>query len=187
MKKSQLLDTSKKINRYDVYYISEVGPKIWKQLDSNWNGTIVDFIKLPNVDMLDKIDIVLSGNFLDNYAARRILLICLNKVEKKLSINMLIIKRIEKTLEQNIKEQKEFDEKITFVREQFEKDMYYYRNQLTEEDKFLLNIVHMCLSWSPSIAARNALFTLMNNKLLTKEQCTQIVHSVFYPSKRRLK
>lgn len=187
MKESQLLDTSRKINRYDVYYISETGPRIWKQLDAKWNGTIIDFIKLPNVDPLDKIDIALSGNFLDNYASRRILLICLKKVEKNININMLVIKRIEKVLKQNIQEQKEFDERIAMVREQFEKDLDLYRNQLSENDKFLLNVVHMCLSWSPSIAARNALFTLMNNHLLTKEQCIQIVHSVSYPAKRRFK
>lgn len=181
MKESPILDTSRKINRYDVYYISESGPRIWKQLDSEWNGTIVDFIKLPNVDSLDKIDIVLSGNFLDSYAARRILLICLKKVEKRLNIDLLIAKRIEKVLRQNIKERRDLDSQIVFVREQLEKSMDLYREILSDEDKALLNVVHMCLSWTPSIAARNAVFTLMDNKILTKEQCIQIVHSVFYP------
>jgi len=185
MKESQLLDTSRKINRYDVYYISESGPRIWKQLDSTWSGTIVDFIKLPNVDSLDKIDIVLSGNFLDNYAARRILLICLKKVEKRLSIDLLVAKRIERILRQNIKERRELDNQIASIREQLEKSMDLYRELLSDEEKSLLNVVHMCLSWTPSIAARNAVFTLMDNKILTKEQCIQIVHSVFYPLRYR--
>lgn len=187
MKESQLLDTSRKINRYDVYYISESGPRIWKQLDSTWSGTIVDFLKLPNVDSLDKIDIVLSGNFLDNYAARRILLICLKKVEKRLSIDLLVAKRIERVLKQNIKERRELDNQIASIREQLEKSMDLYRELLSDEEKSLLNVVHMCLSWTPSIAARNAVFTLMDSKILTKEQCIQIVHSVFYPLKRRFK
>jgi alanyl-tRNA synthetase len=185
MKESKLLDTSRKINRYDVYYISEAGPRIWKQLHSEWSGTIVDFMRLQNIDALDKIDIVLSGNFLDNYAARRILLICLKKVQKNLATDLLVAKQVEKILQQNIKDRNEFDEKIGAIREELEKNMETYRSQVSQQELAFINVIHMCLSWTPSIGARNALFTLMDNGLFTKEQSIQIVHSVFYP--RRFK
>ena len=185
MKEIQLLDTSRKINRFDVYYISEAGPRIWKTLDPKWQGTIVDFVRLPNIDSLDKIDIVLSGNFLDDFAARRILLFCLSKVSDKLGVNLLVVKKVEKTLQSNIKERKELDERISSVRAELENNIMFYRSDIDEEAVALLNVVHMCLSYSPSIAARNALFTLMTQGLLTKEQCVNLVHSVFYPAKRR--
>jgi hypothetical protein len=185
MKERQLLDTSRKINRYDVYYISESGPRIWKQLDSKWSGTIVDFLRLPNVDTLDKIDIVLSGNFLDDFEARRILLFCLNKVSNRLGVNLLITKRIENLLQQNIKERRQLDERISTIRTELEAYMDSYRAAVDEESIALLNVIHMCLSYSPSIAARNALFTLMNKDVISKEQCIKVVHSVFYPAKRR--
>lgn len=184
MKESQLLDTSRKINRFDVYYISEAGPRIWKTLDPKWQGTIVDFVRLPNIDSLDKIDIVLSGNFLDDFEARRILLFCLNKVSNRLSVNLLIAKRIEKVLQQNIKERRELDERISVIRGELEAHIDTYRAGLNEEDMAFLNILHMCLSYSPSIAARNALFTLMSKNVITKEVTIKVVHSVFYPAKR---
>lgn len=181
MKESKLLDTSRKINKYDVYYISEAaGPRVWKQLHSEWSGTIVDFMRLQNIDALDKIDIVLSGNFLDNYAARRILLICLKKVQKNLATDLLVAKQVEKILQQNIKDRNEFDEKIGAIREELEKNMETYRSQVSQQELAFINVIHMCLSWTPSIGARNALFTLMDNGVLTKEQSIQIVHSVFY-------
>lgn len=184
MKESQLLDTSRKINRFDVYYISEAGPRIWKTLDPKWQGTIVDFVRLPHIDSLDKIDIVLSGNFLDDFEARRILLFCLNKVSNRLGVNLLVAKKIEKTLQQNIKERRELDERISLVRAELEAHMETYRANINEDDAALLNVVHMCLSYSPSIAARNALFTLMSKGVISKEQCVKTVHSVFYPAKR---
>lgn len=185
MKESQLLDTSRKINRFDVYYISEAGPRIWKNLDPKWQGTIVDLVRLPNIDSLDKIDIVLSGNFLDDFAARRILLFCLKKVSDKLGVNLLIAKKVEKTLQANIKERRELDERISSVRVEFEENIIFYRNDVDEEALVFLNILHMCLSYSPSIAARNALFTLMSKNVIDKEQCVRLVHSVFYPVGRR--
>lgn len=185
MKESQLLDTSRKINRFDVYYISESGPRIWKTLDPQWQGTIVDFVRLPNIDSLDKIDIVLSGNFLDDFAARRILLFCLKKISNKLGVSLLIAKRVEKTLQSNIKERRELDERISSVRADLERDMSLYRKDSNEAA--LLNVVHMCLSYSPSIAARNALFTLMDKNIINREQCVQLVHSMFYPAKRPIK
>lgn len=184
MKESQLLDTSRKINRFDVYYISEAGPRIWKTLDPKWQGTIVDFVRLPNIDSLDKIDIVLSGNFLDDFEARRILLFCLNKVSNRLGINLLIAKKIEKTLQQNVKERRELDERISSVRADLEAHIDTYRADLNEDERVFLNVLHMCLSYSPSIAARNALFTLMDKNVITKEQTIKVVHSVFYPAKR---
>lgn len=187
MKESQLLDTSRKINRFDVYYISEAGPRIWKTLDPNWHGTIVDFVRLNHIDSLDKIDIVLSGNFLDDFAARRILLFCLSKVSNRLGVNLLIAKRIEKTLQQNVKERRELDERISTVRADLEEHINTYRADLHEDEQVFLNILHMCLSYSPSIAARNALFTLMDKNVITKEQCVRLVHSVFYPAKRAIK
>lgn len=184
MKESQLLDTSRKINRFDVYYISEAGPRIWKTLDPKWQGTIVDFVRLPNIDSLDKIDIVLSGNFLDDFEARRILLFCLSKVSNRLNVNLLIAKRIEKTLQQNVKERRELDERISAVRADLEAHINTYRADLNEDEKVFINVLHMCLSYSPSIAARNALFTLMDKNVITKEQTIRVVHSVFYPAKR---
>jgi hypothetical protein len=185
MKESQLLDTSRKINRFDVYYISEAGPRIWKTLDPKWQGTIVDFVRLPDIDSLDKIDIVLSGNFLDDFAARRILLFCLGKVSDKLGVSLLITKKVEKTLQANIKERRELDERISSVRAELEENMMFYKSDIDEEAIVFLNILHMCLSYSPSIAARNALFTLMGKNVINKEQCLRFVHSVFYPAKRR--
>lgn len=187
MKESQLLDTSRKINRFDVYYISEAGPRIWKTLDPKWQGTIVDFVRLPQIDSLDKIDIVLSGNFLDDFEARRILLFCLKKVSNRLSINLLIVKKIEKVLQQNIKERRELDERISNTRVDLEDHINTYRANLHEDEIGLLNVVHMCLSYSPSIAARNALFTLMDKNIITKEHTIKVVHSVFYPAKRVIK
>jgi|GEM_PF-5287689 len=185
MKEGQLLDTSRKINRFDVYYISEAGPRVWKTLDPKWQGTIVDFVRLPDIDSLDKIDIALSGNFLDDFEARRILLFCLSKVSNKLGVNLLITKKIEKTLKQNIKERCELDERISSLRAELDANMDFYRSDVGEESAALLNVIHMCLSYSPSIAARNALFTLIAKNVISKEQCIKTVHSVFYPAKRR--
>jgi hypothetical protein len=187
MKESQLFDTSRKINRFDVYYISEAGPRIWKTLDPKWQGTVVDFVRLQHIDPLDKIDIVLSGNFLDDFEARRILLFCLNKISNRFGVNLLITKKIEKTLQQNIKERRQLDERISLIRAELESHMDVYRTNRDEEAAALLNVVHMCLSYSPSIAARNALFTLMDKGIISKEQCVKTVHSVFYPEKRQIK
>lgn len=184
MKKGQLLDTSRKINRFDVYYISETGPRIWKLLDPKWSGTIVDFVRLSHIDPLDKIDIVLSGNFLDDFEARRILLFCLKKASGKISINLLVAKKIERVLRQNIKERRQLDERISVVRAELEDHINTYRADLNEDEKAYLNVIHMCLSYSPSIAARNALFTLMSKNVITKEHTIKIVNSVFYPEKR---
>ena len=180
MKESRALDISRKINRFDVYYISEAGPRIWKTIDPNWQGTIVDFLRLPNLDMLDKIDIVLSGNFLDDFESRRILLFCLKKISNKLGPKLIILKKIEKTLSSNIRERRELDERISSLRLELESNLNTYREMVDPESAALINILHMCLSYSPSIAARNAIFTLINHGTLTKEQCIKNVGSVFY-------
>lgn len=180
MKESKVLDTTRKINRFDVYYISEAGPRIWKTIDPRWQGTIVDFLKLPNLDSLDKIDIVLSGNFLDDFESRRILLFCLRKISNKLGSKFLIAKKIEKTLSLNIREKKELDERISILRAELETNFSIYRNMLDSDVAPLINILHMCLSYSPSIAARNAVFMLIKYQIITKEQCICSIGSVFF-------
>lgn len=180
MKESRVLDTSRKINRFDVYYISEAGPRIWKTIDPTWQGTIVDFLRLPDLDLLDKIDIVLSGNFLDDFESRRILLFCLKKIKNKLGPNLLIAKKIEKILTSNIKEQCELDERIAQVRAELERDLNTYRHLVDKDSVVFVNILHMCLSYSPSIASRNALFTLIDAGVITREQCIQNIRSMFF-------
>lgn len=180
MKESRVLDTSRKINRFDVYYISEAGPRIWKTIDPAWQGTIVDFLRLPDLDLLDKIDIVLSGNFLDDFESRRILLFCLKKIKNKLGSNLLIAQKIEKILMANIKERCELDERISEVRAELERDINIYRQLAGDDSVVFINVLHMCLSYSPSIASRNALFTLIDTGVITKEQCIQNLRSVFF-------